>query len=154
MGSSLPRVIWSKPTIIIKMVKLFILFICTLLPLIYAWPGGAPEGACETFRPQHDGVEPQDLESAQFFLKFRSASARGKNLAKLNKGVLPIKIRAEKDFSGEQFKGFLVQARNAADDKAVGAFVLTNKADEEFRMQHLLVLKILLRPLLLTLIVM
>ena len=73
------------------MVKLIIVFISTL-PLIYAWPGGAPEGACETFTPQHQGVDPKDLESAEFFLKFRSASARGKNLAKLNKGVLPIKV--------------------------------------------------------------
>ena len=74
------------------MVKLIILFISVLLPLIYAWPSGAPEGACETFTPQHDGVNPKDLESAEFFLKFRSGSVRGKNIAKLNKGALPIKV--------------------------------------------------------------
>ena len=47
-------------------------------------------------------------------------------------------IRSDNGFDGEKFKGFLVQARNAADDKAVGIFILTNKADEDFRMQHLL----------------
>ena len=70
------------------MVKLIIVFISTL-PLIYAWPSGAPEGACENFRPQHDGVEPKALESAEFFLKFRSL---GRNLGKLKKGDVAIKV--------------------------------------------------------------
>ena len=73
------------------MVKLIIVFISTL-PLIYAWPSGAPKGACETFTPQHDGVDPKDLESAEFFLQFGLASARGKTLAIMNKGALPIKV--------------------------------------------------------------
>ena len=32
----------------------------------------------------------------------------------------------------------MVQARTAGDGKPAGSFVLTNKADEPFRMQHLL----------------
>jgi hypothetical protein len=81
------------------MVKLIIVFISTL-PLLYAWPSGAPEGACETFTPQHAGVDPKDLESAEFFIKFKSGSVRRKNLAKLNKkGVMTIKVFLSADSS-------------------------------------------------------
>ena len=40
-----------------------------LLPLVHAWPGGAPDGACEDFMPQHQGVEPKAEDTAQFDLK-------------------------------------------------------------------------------------
>lgn len=35
------------------------------------------------------------------------------------------------------FKGFLVQGRYASNDEPAGNFVLINKDDEPFRMQHL-----------------
>ena len=49
---------------------------------------------------------------------------------------LIFQIRSDNGFDDEEFKGFLVQARNAADNKAVGRFILPNN-DGESRMQHL-----------------
>ena len=47
-------------------------------------------------------------------------------------------IRVEKGKEGEKFKGFLVQARNAANDQAVGQFIMHNNVDGESPVQHLL----------------
>ena len=78
-------------TVVTMTPKLF-LFIAVLLPaLALAWPGGAPEDACQDFVPQH-GVDLKDLDSAEFFLNFRSAKGRGKILAKTRNGVLPVKV--------------------------------------------------------------
>ena len=72
--------------------KLFLFIFGFILPsAIFAWPDGAPADACEDFTPQH-GVDLLDLDSAEFFLHFRSAKGRGKVLAKARNGVLPIKV--------------------------------------------------------------
>ena len=54
----------------------------------------------------------------------------------VNKFDSKLQIHTEDGFKGEQFKGFLVQARNAANDEAVGKFIVESN-DEEPRAQHL-----------------
>lgn len=62
-----------------------------ILPVIYAWPGGAPPEACETFVPNH-GPEGLDPDTAEFFLQFKKGQNRGNVVAKLRNGVLPLKV--------------------------------------------------------------
>ena len=74
------------------MAKLFLIIAISTLPLIYAWPGGAPESACEDFTPGHDGVESNDLDSAEFFLKFAVPSGRTPRRRNLAKEGFPVKV--------------------------------------------------------------
>ena len=89
--------------------------------------GGAPKGACGAFKPQHDGTEPQDLSTAQFDLRFKHIPRGGKVLAKAGSKGLEIQLRPGKDFKGEEFRGFLVQARNGDTDAPAGVFELQDR---------------------------
>ena len=104
--------------------KVYILLAVSILPLVSAMSGGAPEGACQTFKPQHAGTEPQELATAQFDLRFKHIPRGGKVLAKASSKGLELILRPSKDFKGEEFRGFLVQARYADTDEATGTFDL------------------------------
>merc|ERR1712080_536560 len=77
--------------------------------------GGAPCGACDSMTPQHDGIKPQESDGHDlFFLK--AAPARK-----------DVYLTLEAD-TNENFKGFVIQARDAADtEKRIGNFTI----DEE-----------------------
>ena len=84
--------------------KVYLLFAVSLLPLVSAMSGGAPEAACETFQPLgHAGTEPQELSTAQFDLRFKHIPRGGKVLATRGEEGLELVLRPAKDFKGFDF---------------------------------------------------
>ena len=115
------------PAIHITKMRLLVLLAVSLLPLTSAMSGGAPEGACQAFKPQHAGTEPQDLATAEFDLRFKHVPRGGKVLAKAGSKGLELQLRPGKAFKDEEFRGFLIQARYAENDAPAGVFDLQDR---------------------------
>lgn len=99
------------------MKEFFLIIIYSLIKFNCAFPNGAPASVCNTLRPNHIGIAPQDSESPFKLVISKTSIVGGENLT--------IEIQSPDEL---HFKGFFLVAFPSADTpKALGEFL----ADEE-----------------------
>jgi hypothetical protein len=116
---------------IINMLKTLV-FLSVSVTMIYAMSGGAPDGACGTFRPQHFGTneaELTDLDPGFELIVSAKVGSDGRRVALRTKIAnapvrLTIKCNDKDKTKPDEFKGFFVQSFCASTHVPMGNFVL------------------------------
>ncbi|XP_066435973.1 putative defense protein 3 [Eleutherodactylus coqui] len=86
---------------------LLVMITCNTISVSY--PSGAPISACQTMKPQHDGVYPKP-KPAPYMMKINSSSYR-------NGGAIQVQIL------GPPYKGILLQARTYSKTTPYGTWL-------------------------------